>query len=271
MTTLLLLGALTAPALAATPLVLIEAAYTDTSMDIALSSPDWRTRHNASVAQIWRDQPDLATDLWAVQPQLTRARFLRFWGGIVDEAGASVILLDRLEIGDEDASIRHALVDAIARSGTDFAQAFVEMMPAEPDPWVRAAYVNSLRKQDTTLALSMFRQALQDSDPYVRAEGARSCGWHTEGAQLASELIQALQDREAQVREAAARSLGVQRVDSAFAPVAELLTDDDAEVRLQALHAVERIDAIQAQELALPLLADNDARVARLAIRVSGN
>ncbi len=271
MTTLLLLGALSAPALAAdAPLVLVEAAYTPETLDQALASPDWRVRHDAAVAQLWRDQPDLAADLWAIQPMPTRARFLRFWGGIVDEPGAEAVLLERLMVGDEGAGQRHALVDAISRSGSDYAQAFAELMSDEPDGWVRAAYVASMRKQDTAYAWPVFRLALSDADAYVRAEGARSLAYHPQGEALAAELLGALADTDAQVREAAAWSVGVLRIDGAFETVAALLRDNDAEVRLQALHAVERIDADRAMALADPLLDDSDARIARLAMRVSG-
>ena len=180
MTMLLLLGALSAPALAGDdlPLVLVEAAYTDASLEAARASSDWRVRHDAGVAALWRDEPTLAADLWAVQAQPTRAGFLRFWGGIVDQPGAESVLLERLMHGGEDAGTRHALVDAIARSGTDYSQAFVELMPAEVDGWVRAAFVHSLRKQDPVEAFAMFRLALADEDAYVRAEGARSVAYH---------------------------------------------------------------------------------------------
>ncbi len=270
MTTLLLLGALTTPVLAATPEARVVTPLSETDLTIALESGEWRVRQEARGSQFWQDQPALAQDLWAVQPQVTRAGFLRFWGGIVDESGAEVILLERLVHGDESAGVRHALIDAIARSGVDHAQAFVELMPLEPDGWVRAAYVNSLRKQELSLASAMFRQALDDRDAYVRAEGARSIGWHPEGDQLSPELIAALSDTEASVREAAARSLGIHKVSSAFSAVAGLLFDPDAEVRLQALHAVERIDAKRASGVAAPLLDDADSRISRLATRVTG-
>lgn len=274
MTTLLLLGALSAPALAddhsTTPLVLVEAAYTAASLTAAQASSDWRVRHDANVANLWRDQPDLAADLWAIEAMPTRAKFLRFWGGIVDQSGAEHVLLDRLMHGDEDAGTRHALVDAIARSGSDYSQAFVALMPAEPDGWVRAAFVHSLRKQDSAHAFPMFRQALADSDAYVRAEGARSIASHPDGEALAADLLAVLDDSDAQVREAAVRSLGVLRVGVAFDGAAALLRDSDAEVRLQALHAVERIDSARAEAVAVPLLDDNDERIARLAVRVSG-
>lgn len=274
MTTLLLLGALSAPALAATPaadipLVLVEAGWTPDALETALGSEDWRVRHDAAVARLWRDQPELSSDLWAVQPQPTRAGFLRFWGGVVDEPGADAMLLERLMTGDEDAQVRHALVDAIARSGTDYADAFVVLMPLEADGWVRAAFVQSLRKTDSTQALPMFRQGLADPVGLVRAEAARSAGWHADGDRLTGELIAALEDSDTEVRAAAARSLGVLRIDAAFGPVSGLLADDDAEVRLQALHAVERIDPDRARPIAAPLLSDGDARVARLAVRVA--
>ncbi len=271
MTTLLLLGALSAPALAGDdiPLVLVEAAYTDASLEAALTSADWQVRHDAGVAALWRDDPGLAADLWAVQPQTTRAGFLRFWGGVVDQPRAEHVLLERLIHGGEDAGTRHALVDAIARSGADYDQAYVALMPSEVDGWVRAAFVHSLRKQDSAQAFPMFRLALVDSDAYVRAEGARSVAYHPQGQALAVDVMAVLDDGDAQVRAAAVRSLGVLRVEEGFEGAAALLGDADAEVRLQALHAVERIDAERAAGFATGLLDDSDARVARLAVRVS--
>ncbi len=271
MTILFFLSVLTLPVQAdEVPLVLVEAAYTDGSLETALTSPDWRVRHEAAVAMTWRDQPDLAAELWSMEPRPTRAGFLRFPGGLVDKASASPILLDRLIHGGEGVGVRHALVDGIARSRADFDQAFVELMPLEEDPWVRAAYLHSLRRQPATTALALYRVGLEDSVGSVRAEAARSIGWHVDGAELSAELVSALGDSESEVRAQAARALGVLGVGEAVDPVADLLGDDDAEVRLQALHAVERLDADSAWKLARPMTTDNDPRVARLAVRVSG-
>ena len=253
MTTLWMLSVLlVAPAQAEAPFVLVEAAYSEASLQTAMASTEWRVRHDAAVAVTWRDHAELAEELWTVQPQPTRAGFLRFWGGIVDDPAASPILLDRLVHGGEGYAVRHALVDAIARSGSDYDQAFLELMPSEEEPWVRAAYMNALRRQPATTALALYRIGFEDESGLVRAEAARSTGWHAEGAQLSRELTASLADSDAEVRAAASRALGVLGVLPSFEAVAGLLADGDAEVRLQALHAVERLDAERARPLARP-------------------
>jgi HEAT repeat protein len=79
-------------------------------------------------------------------------------------------------------------------------------------------------------------------------------------------------DAEPSVRSEAARTLGILQIDEATQPLVELLADANAEVRLDALRAVHRIDPEYA--LALPVLAqleqDGDARVKRLATKIRG-
>ena len=90
---------------------------------------------------------------------------------------------------------------------------------------------------------------------------------HERGAELVPELRRALGDSDAGVRSGAARSLGLLQVPGVGAELRPLLRDPEAQVRLDALRALERLGL--ATPVAPELVADPDPRVARVARRIT--
>lgn len=215
----------------------------------------------------------LRDQLTVLQPQKTRAGWLRFTDPAINNPEAAAILLERLIAGGEAPEVRAALAEAIGRTKGDYVDAVSQLLATESDARVREMLVGTLGRQvQTPEALVGLGVALQDSAPQVRAAAARTIAEHGDGGQLGDALIGLLADAEPSVRSDAARTLGILKVDAAKQPIAALLADASADVRLDALRAIHRIDPEFARSL--PVLAqleqDDDGRVKRLATQVRG-
>lgn len=215
----------------------------------------------------------LRDQLLVLQPQKTRAGWLRFTDPAINNPEAAAILLERLIAGSDAPEVRAALAEAIGRTRGEYAAAVSQLLASEADARVREMLVGTLGRQaPTSEALVGLATALNDGDAAVRAAAARTIATRTDGVELGEALIGLLVDAEPSVRSDAARTLGVLQIAEAKPALVELLGDANAEVRLDALRAVHRIDPPYA--LSLPVLAqleqDTDARVQRLATKIRG-
>ncbi len=249
----------------------IQALVADTSLDAAelaeaMASPDWQVRQQAAVVHGWRAYPELYATFDTRQAAPTRAGVLRFRGPELADARLAPLFLERL-LQQRDPAYQQALLEVLPRTGGDWAQAFVAMMTTEQSAGARAFMVASLRYGEIEHAAEGIRVGLADADADVRGEAARAAGWHKQGAVLADDLVAVLGDSSAYTRAMAARSLGYLRAASAYDALLPLLRDSDAEVRLQTLHALERLNAADlATRPELDDLAhDADPRVVRAA------
>lgn len=214
----------------------------------------------------------LRDQLMALQPQKTRAGWVRFADPAINHPEAAAILLERLTSGADTPEVRAALAEAIGRTRGEYAVAVSELLASEADARVREMLVGTLGRQSPTpAALVGLATALQDSAVEVRAAAARTIAKRSDGIELGDELIALLAD-EPSVRSEAARTLGILQIAEAKQPLVLLLADANAEVRLDALRAVHRIDPQYA--VSLPVLAqleqDSDARVQQLATKIRG-
>jgi len=238
------------------------------------SSPtdDWQARMDATVKALAEEDPALYERLISLGPATTHAGGIRFTDPAIHDARATAVLLHRLQTEDLDPKMRAALVEALPRTGGDYGEAAVDLFGQEKDASVRQALVATMQHAEPERALEGVRLGLSDQDPRVRAEAATMAGWILEGAKLEPQLLSALGEKDPEIRAAASRSLGVLGATGAFDAIAPLLQDDSAEVRLQALHALDRIDGSRAAKLdALQELAsDPDARVSRAAKKLAG-
>lgn len=243
-----------------------DSSLSDSTLKLGLESSDWRVRQQSALLLGWRSKPELYARFQTESPLATRAGIPRFRGEELGDPSLAPLMLERLLQGTEPEN-ELALIELLPRTGGDWAQAFVELGPKHQDPRVRGVMVASLRWAPTEPALTGMRAAMRDAEPSVRAEAARAAGWHVDGAALATELTRALRDGDAEVREMAARSLGYRRVKSAFDALIPLLSDPAAGVRLQSLHALERLDASRLSALREleSLRSDPDPKVARAA------
>jgi len=230
----------------------------------------WRARVDQEVARLKKEDPTLWRSLTTVEALPTRAGFTRLRGELVRHPVSASVFLSRY-LEERDGEARAALVEALPRTGGVYADALVELIDSEPDDATRAAMIDALGGGESAAALHGIAKGLADQALSVRLEAAVVAGRSKRGAELGSQLTSLLADPAPAVRAAAARALGVHAVASASTALSERLADDDANVRLQALRALSRIDAdALASNPALASLArDRDERVRRVALSVT--
>ena len=216
--------------------------------------------------------PDVAPAPQAALPGTTRAGTRRFTGREVRDPGATQAFLDRFR-SEPDPAVRAALAEALPRTEGAWAGELAGLLAAESDPDVRAVLVAIAWRAPAEQAIPVLATGLADADARVRAEAARTAGRHRSGGQLIDALVARLSDPAATVRAAAAEAIGVRGGASGFtrlSALTALTADADAEVRLQALRALERL--APGSEVAAPaarLRSDPDERVRRLADRLA--
>jgi HEAT repeat protein len=236
----------------------VESSATDT---------DWRTRSARQSEQLRSEQPELVDIIAGLDPRPTRAGFLRFTTPLIHDPAVASLLLARLVEGSDPPEVRAAIVEALPRTGGEYADAVLDLLAEESAPEVRVALVTSLRRAPTSHAVPGLAAALSDDDPAIRALAAETAGLHTDGHALADALQSRLADDDAPTRAAAARALGIFGIADGTEALVELVDDAVPEVRLEALRALTRIDPDTAARL--PTLAtlqrDADPRIARLA------
>lgn len=239
--------------------------------DIDVADGDWKTQVQSRADAVAAADPTRYKAVSELAPIKTRKGTPRFVGEAVRDPAAASVLLQRLADGVDDAELRAALVEALPRTGGEYGAALVQMLPDESDADVRVVMVATLQRADATSAHTGLVLALTDEDPAVRAEAARVASMRVDGAALAGELSAALTDETPQVRAAAARTMGVLQLADARDTLVAGLDDGDADVRLQSLRAVRRIDPTFAARLTklAALQADTDSRVANVAATIA--
>jgi len=221
-----------------------------------------------------REGEALQDFLRMLEPVSTRAGHLRFTAPEVATPEATQIFAARLVVAAVPQGQRLALAEVLHRSGGDWSAASLLQLGLEEDPQVRAILVGTLAKAPTEAARRGLVRGLADPDPQVRRAACELAGVAAAAGgddSVRASLLAALTDDDAAVRGAAARAQGLLGQSTSFAAVMSGLADVDAEVRLQSLRALQRID--RARAAALPevaaLAADaEDARVKRVATQL---
>ena len=231
----------------------------------------WRDRVRVHAAEFAAADPAVAATLRALAPTRTRAGTPRFTDPAIHDPRAAALLLQRLVDGGDPEPVRAALVEALPRTGGLYADALVELVIAEPSAMVRTAMVFSVRRAPALDALAVIAAGLGDVNGEVSAEAARAAAAHPDGARLAPALATALASADPATRAEAARALGVHAIAPAPGALTALLADPAADVRLEALRALDRIapGSLAGLSAARTLTTDPDPRIARLATRLT--
>lgn len=228
-------------------------------------SRDWRVRQQAAAISAWSDAPDAAELAWDLAPRETRAGYPRFHEPALRDAPVAPILLERLRTQGEDEAVRMALVELLPRVGGEWSALLAEAYAEEAQPGVRMMMVEAARRaDDPDAAQALLALGAADSAPTARAAAIRTAAYLDGTAAL---IRGGLGDADSLVRADAARAAGWVEDTAATTALQGLLRDPDAEVRLRALRAIERIDpgALRGAPVLTDLAQDADPRVARAA------
>jgi HEAT repeat protein len=214
---------------------------------------------------------DLAELVRTIEPQKARNGSLRFSDAQLDTPAAAKLLLERLSSGRDSEAVRSALVIALPRTQGDYASGLLPLLKTEKSDALRADLVDAMRlAKDSASALEGLKLGLADSSESVRTRAAYNLGRRADGLALVDDLLAALRDSEASVQSASARALGQLGSTKGFDEVAGLLASRSADVRLESLRALGRMDAERASQLTqlTELAADSDERVRTAAAKV---
>jgi hypothetical protein len=237
----------------------------------AVTAGSWRAEVSQQVEQIQARDPAFYERVLRLEPTATRDGQLRFIDPVVREADTTPIFLHRLQTTGEDTMVRAALAEALPRTGGDSSVAMPDLIAAEKDDWVRGALVTALRMADSEHALAGLRLALDDEVPNVRAAAAVTASRRQDGTQLVPELVAQLADADLTPRVEAIRALGALKATDALASLPGHLDSVEADERLHALRAIDRIDPAVVTALTEldALMGDPDPRVVRAAQKIA--
>jgi len=215
---------------------------------------------------------ELAELIRTMEPQVARNGGLRFSDQNLVQPAAAPLLLARLQSGADSEAIRSALIIALPQTQGEYAAEAVALLKNERSEMLRAALVDSLRLAgDSKAALEGLALGMVDSAPAVRTRAAFAIGRRADGLDLSNLLVAALSDSNVELQATAARALGNLGAVKTFDSLAPLTQSRDADVRLESLRALGRVDADRAA--ALPELAklaqDSDERIRTAATKVA--
>lgn len=186
---------------------------------------------------------------------------------------------------------RQAVVAALAEFGGAEANALVLQVLDDPDPVLRAAAVAQLRQRSIPGALARLVEFLDSPEPVVRAAAQQGLAefqyrrladaWDSlddETRRHAGTLVRRVDSSavEQLVRELRSNSrtrrlravemaVAIEMVGQVEKELIELLSDDDQRIRLETLHALEKLDTAQARDAIRERLQDDSRVVAEAA------
>jgi hypothetical protein len=235
-----------------------------------LENENWDRRIDAEAVLAYRVNVDKGAEILRMPPVPTRAGHPRFVGPLMGEDATPALLLYRLQRGSEATEVRSALVEALGSQIQTRPGLGLALMETEEAEEVRQRIVMMVRRAPYDVAAPVLHRAFTDESALAQEAAAVTAGNRKDGWRWKQALVAQLQNEEGRVRAASARALGWLEQKAIFNELAALLTDIDAEVRLQAVTAIHRLDPDRAR-LHPDLIAlqnDSDPVVASLATRL---
>jgi len=203
---------------------------------------DWRSRLAVAVRELQKSDPALLDRLEKLQPARAVDGELSFAAEALHDRRAATVLLRRLLAGKDPAEVRGAIVDALPATGGDWQEGAAAMVGLDASPLVRKKLIEVMRYAEPPHSIHGLRLGFKDEDPDVNVAAARAAGFHKQGAELFTELYSATFDTDWDLRAAAVQALGMLKVPRSREILIKALGDEEREVRLQALLALEQLD-----------------------------
>ena len=190
-------------------------------------------------------RPDIANTVANLVPTRNRAGQLYIPGQWTSTPEAQALLLERFLSRADSVELRVALAYSL-----DDSHLFSwDEIQSEAAAEVRAAMLHHVKAERSLAGSALLANALSDSSEWVRSEAARLAGYLPVESTLQQALLDSLADSHAKTRALSARSLGWHKVEIAYDPILELLSDSDPEVVDTALRALSTLDRERTRDL----------------------
>ena len=203
---------------------------------------DWRARMAITVKDLQARDPDRLTRIEQMQPVRGPGEDLQFTQPELQDPRAAAVLLRRIMQSDDAVKVRSALVDALPHTGGDWQEGAAALVGIDASPKVRKKLVEVMRYADAPHAVEGLQLGFKDEDPDVNIAAARTSAFSRVGPELYTELYSSSFDNDWDLRAAAIQALGMLKLPRSRDVLVKALHDEEREVRLQALLALEQLD-----------------------------
>jgi hypothetical protein len=151
------------------------------------------------------------------------------------------VLLRRLLAGKDPVDVRCAIVDALPLTGGDWQEGAAALIAVDARPRSASSWSRSCATP-APHSVHGLRLGFKDEDPEINVAAARTAGFSRHGAELLPELYSSTFDTDWDLRAAAVQALGMLKLPQSRDVLVKALADEEREVRLQALLALEQLD-----------------------------
>ncbi len=203
---------------------------------------DWRARVAIGIQALQSADPALLDRLEKMQPDRKVGEEVVFTQAELHDARAAAVLLRRLMQGADPVKVRRALVDALPHTGGDWQEGAAALIGVDASPLVRKKLIEVMRYASPPHSVQGLRLGFKDEDPEIKIAAARTAGFSRSGPELVPELYSSTFDTDWDLRAASVQALGMLKLPQSREVLIKALYDEEREVRLQALLALEQLD-----------------------------
>ena len=184
--------------------------------------------------------------------------------GMLDCPGAIQALIGKFK--DINGHVRREACSAMANTGSsEVIEPLFGVIAAEPYGDVREAAASVLAKRKDPAITKRLLELLDDNNSRIRETISKTI-WQCGSTVAVDSLINKLGDSEWRVVVNSCNSLENMRDLKSIFPLKELLKNSDWQIRIAALSALRAFKSSQLKQFFIPLLADENPQVAKLAV-----